>query len=165
MEYNWVKSLFVIKCVLSKLVAILRRPWLELKIPPPVPFGSCFLPPSVGVPASLFYFLCKMLCNIAKFSFFSPDSRHFGNHAIHPLSSLPPVPLPPPILPGSRPLTATQSTIIFHYIHLIALSLLQNYSLCGKLKHIGKSYLRAICQSITKRFTKINSLLPVVGNE
>ena len=58
-------------------------------------FYSCFPPPSTGVPTSLFYFYCKMLCNMANFFYFSPGSHHF---------LLPPqVPLPPPILPGSRP--------------------------------------------------------------
>ena len=35
-------------------------------------FYSCFLPPSVGFPTSLFYVDCKMLCNIVKFFPFLP---------------------------------------------------------------------------------------------
>ena len=52
-------------------------------------FYSRFPPPSVGVPASLFYFCCEMLRNIAKCFFFSPGSRHFGNpaSALSPLAS------------------------------------------------------------------------------
>ena len=50
-------------------------------------FHSRFPPPSVGVPASLFYFYRKMLQNIAKFFSFSPGSRHCGNLASRPFSS------------------------------------------------------------------------------
>ena len=56
--------------------------------------------PSVGVPTSLFYFYCKMLCNISKFFSFFPVPATLGV----PLPTLsPPVPLPPHIFPGSRP--------------------------------------------------------------
>ena len=62
-------------------------------------FYSRFPPPFVGVPASLFYFCCEMLRNIAKFSSFSPGSRRSGNPA--PASRTPPTPyspgLPPPV--------------------------------------------------------------------
>ena len=63
-------------------------------------FYSRFPPPSVGVPASLFYFYCKMLRDIAKFFSFSPGSRHFGNPTSRPFSSRPlfsraPAPLSP----------------------------------------------------------------------
>ena len=65
-------------------------------------FYSRFPPPSVGVPASLFYFYCKILLNISKFFTFSLGSRHLGI----PLPTLPSPAsrtLSPPILPGSRP--------------------------------------------------------------
>ena len=52
-------------------------------------------PPSVGIPASLFYLSCKMLRNIAKFSYFSPGSRHSRNPASRPLSSRLPYPSRP----------------------------------------------------------------------
>ena len=77
--------------------------------PPSPTFYSCFLPPSEGIPASLFYFYCKMLPNIVKFFSFSPSSCHFRNPA-YPLTppafhtpsaptspGLPP-PVPPPLL-------------------------------------------------------------------
>ena len=68
-------------------------------------FYSRFLPPSVGAPASLFYFYCTMLCNIAKF--FSLFSRFLPLWVsrFRPSPLPPPVPLPPPIRPGSRPLS------------------------------------------------------------
>ena len=66
-------------------------------------FHSLFPPLSVGIPVSLFYFYRKELRNNAKFFFFSPGSRHFWESRFPPLLLLPPVPLPPPILSGSRP--------------------------------------------------------------
>ena len=82
--------------------------WGSLKLQPPVPFTPAFPPPSVGVSASLFYFYCKMLRNIAKCFSFSPDSHHFGNPASRPFSShfpypscpllsRAPAPCPPPL--------------------------------------------------------------------
>ena len=64
-------------------------------------FYSCFLPPSVGVPASFFYFYCKMLPNIAKFFSFSPGSCHFGNPVSCPFPSSLPYPSLTPM--GSHP--------------------------------------------------------------
>ena len=71
-------------------LALWRRQWRETEgseTPASLTFSSQFLPPSVGVPATLFYFYCKMLHNIAKIFSFSPGFHHFGNSASHPLSS------------------------------------------------------------------------------
>ena len=43
--------------------------------------NSRFPPLSIGVPASLFYCYCEMLCNIAKFFSFSLSFCHFRNPA------------------------------------------------------------------------------------
>ena len=77
---------------------------LGLKLPLPIPFTPVSPPPSIGVPASLFYFCCDMLSNIEKFfgnfSRFLPpwESRFLPPHLLHPPNPyspglLPPVPL------------------------------------------------------------------------
>ena len=53
-----------------------RLPYLLLPLPPP----------SVGVPASFFYFYHKMLCKIARYFSSSPGSRLFKNPASRPFS-------------------------------------------------------------------------------
>ena len=80
-----------------------------------------FPPPSIGVLASLFYFSCKMLHNIAKFSFFSPGSCHFGNSTSRPLSSHLPYPSCP--LFSRAPAHLSPSTVWCHsalgHLHLL----------------------------------------------
>ena len=78
-------------------------------------FYSRFPRPSVVVPAFLFHFYCKMLRSVMKVFSFSPGSHHFGNSASRPFSSPPPAHLPPPILPGFRPLLPV-SLYLFGYL-------------------------------------------------
>ena len=75
-------------------------------------FYSHFLPPSIGVPTSLFYFYCEMLQNIAKFFAFSPISLPLWESHFPPFLLLPPAPLLPPILPGSQPRVPLHFVII-----------------------------------------------------
>ena len=77
----------------------------RVKTPASRTFYSRFLPPSLWVPTSLFYFCCWMLRNIAKCFSFSPGSRHFGNPPSHPFSSRLAYPSRPPVplhKPGTR---------------------------------------------------------------
>ena len=64
-------------------------------------YYSCFPPPSLGVPACLFYFYCKMLRNMAKFFSFSPTSLPFS--CTPPASFPPPAPYSPGLLPPVPP--------------------------------------------------------------
>ena len=68
-------------------------------------FYSRFLPPSVGVPASLLCVDGKMLRNIAKFFFFSPGFPPLWESCFPPFLLPPPVPLPPLFSRAPAPLS------------------------------------------------------------
>ena len=84
---------------------MLHSLWVETRgseTPASRTFYSRFLSPSIGVPASLFYFYSRMLRNIANFSPFLPLPANLGIPL--PALSPPASPTPPsPILPGSQP--------------------------------------------------------------
>ena len=89
--YHWVKSksthapLLCLGCLIEGRGRDRLR---GFETPASCTFYSSFTPPSVGIPTSLFYFYCKMLCNIAKFSnFLLLPGSHLESPSFRPLSS------------------------------------------------------------------------------
>ena len=90
-------------------------------------FYSRFPSPTEGVPASLFYFYCEMLRNIANFFLLFSRFPPLWESHFPPFLLTPPVPLPPRLF-SRAPAPLSPSTVMFVYYicicHLLLLLLI-----------------------------------------